>query len=356
MIGLKVSNKIKPDFNFMATGIGSVPSQDMDGVCRHILEKLPDIPFWPQFVKRSHLEDMNIQFSEGLPLLKIEEERRALVVSSDEIEPALVEFYDHFMSDDTDYFATSREYAPGLYEQTDLISRNPGLYGPYIKGHTVGPVTFAAGITGLDGKPVLSNPELLEAFTKGLAIKALWQALELGKTGKKPIIFLDEPYLSGFGSAFSPIERREVVSLLKEVIDYLRERSDTIIGIHCCGNTDWSMILESGPDIVNFDAFAFMDYFFLYPKEISRFFGEGGSIAWGIVPTADFTGEESVEGLRAKLEKGLSRLNEYGFEPELIKAGSMLTPACGMGTMEQSMSDMVLDLLSKLSRKMGITG
>lgn len=336
----------------MATGIGSVPSMDIKGTCRYILEKLPNIPFWPQFVKRSHLEDMSIQFSEGMPLLKIEEERRALVVSSPEIEPALVEFYDHFMSDDTDYFGISREYAPGLYEQVGLISQNPELYGPYIKGQTVGPVTFAAGIMGMDGKSVLSNPDLLEALTKGLAIKALWQARELGKTRKKPIIFLDEPYLSGFGSAFSPIEREEVVNLLKEVIDYLHERSDTVIGIHCCGNTDWSMIMESGPDIVNFDAFAFMDYFFLYPKEIGRFFSEGGSIAWGIVPTADFTGEESVEGLQARLEKGLKSLNEYEFDPETVKAGSILTPACGMGTMEQANSDRVLELLSELSKRM----
>ena len=347
-----MNSKIKPDFNFMATGIGSVPSMDIKGYCGYIREKLPYIPFWPQFVKRSHLEDMSIQFSEGMPLLRIEEESRALAVSSNEIEPALVEFYDHFMSDDTDYFGISREYAPGLYEQVEMIRQNPELYGPYIKGHTVGPVTFAAGIKGMDGKPVLSNPDLLEALTKGIAIRALWQARELEKTGKKPIIFLDEPYLSGFGSAFSPIEREEVVGLLKEVIDYLRERSDTIIGIHCCGNTDWSMIIESRPDIINFDAFAFMEYFFLYPKEINRFFREGGSIAWGIVPTFDFTGQETLEGLHAKLETGLNSLNELGFDPETIKAGSILTPSCGMGTMEQADSNKVLDLLSNLSKKM----
>jgi hypothetical protein len=341
-----------PDFNYMATGVGSVPSMDIKGTCRNILEKLPDIPFWPQLVKRSHLEDMSIQFSEGMPLLKIEEKRRALIVSSIEIEPALVEFYDHFISDDTDYFGISREYAPGLYEQVELISQNPELYGPYIKGQTVGPVTFAAGIKGTDGKSVLTNPDLLDALTKGLAIKALWQTRELEKTGKRPIIFLDEPYLSGFGSAFSPIERKEVVTLLKEVIDYLRERSDTLIGIHCCGNTDWSMIIESGPDIINFDAFAFMDYFFLYPNEITRFFSEGGSIAWGIVPTFDFTGQETVEGLHAKLETGLNRLKELEFDPETAKTGSILTPACGTGTMEQSNSDRVLELLSELSKSM----
>ena len=347
-----MENRIKPDFHFKATGIGSVPSTDIKGTCLNILKQLPEIPFWPQFVKRSHLEDMIIQFSEGLPSLKLKEEKRSLSISSDEIESELVTFYDHFLADDIDYFAISREYAVGLYEQLDLIHQDPEQYGHFIKGQSVGPVTFSAGITGEDGKSALYNPDLLEAFTKGLAIKALWQVRELGKSGKRTIIFLDEPCLSGFGSAFTPIERQEVIKLIKEVIDYLRERSDALIGIHCCGNTDWSMIIETGPDIINFDAFGYMDYFLLYPEDITRFIQNGGTIAWGIVPTAGFTGKETVENLSLKLQVGLDRLYEYGLAPEIVTGSSILTPACGMGTMEQSSSDRVLELLSMLSKKM----
>jgi len=343
---------IKHDFNFKATGIGSVPYTEVKGICHNILERLPSIPFWPQCVKRSHLEDMSIQFSEGLPALKINEEKRSLVISSEDMESELVSFYDHFLTDDIDYFAVSRDYAPGLYEQVEIIRQGPESYGPYIKGQSVGPVTFSAGITGEDGRSALYNPDLLEAFTKGLAIKALWQSRELAKSGGKTIIFFDEPYLSGFGSAFSPIERQKVLNLLKEVIDYLHDRSDSLVGIHCCGNTDWSMILETGLDIVNFDAFAFMDYFLLYPDDITGFIRGGGAIAWGIVPTFDFTGKETVEALYSRLEEGLKKIHEWGLDPDIVARSSILTPACGMGSMEQSASDNVLELLSKLSQKM----
>ena len=101
--------------------------------------------------------------------------------------------------------------------------------------------------------------------------------------------------MAGYGSAFTPIQRHEVVALIKEVVDYVRDRSEAIVGIHCCGNTDWSMIIEAGPDIVSFDAFSYLDYFFLYPGEIRRFIEGGGTIAWGIVPTFGFTGSETVE-------------------------------------------------------------
>ncbi len=344
-------NRKDTEFRFTATGIGSIPSLDARGSCLNILKRTPQIPFWPQLVKKSLLEDFFIQFSEGLTFLKIREGARVLEVSS-EPESRLAEFYEHFLADDTGYFRIGRDHAAGLYELMDLVSLDPGRCGPFIKGHTVGPVSFAAGIKGPDGRPLLSNPDLKDALTKGIAIKALWQAGELARSGKQVIIFLDEPYLSGFGSAFSPIERHEVIAMLKEVIDYLRERSDVLIGVHCCGNTDWSMIIDADPDIINFDAFAFLDYFLLYPDAVSRFIKGGGSVAWGIVPTSDFKGAETVEELRLRLEEGVARLKDIGLDRDLIAKRSLITPACGMGTMDEKASNRVLELLSLLSEEM----
>lgn len=342
----------RPVFNFMATGIGSVPWLDMDDTCEKINNFLPSIPFWPQLVKRSPCEDMNIQFTEGLPLLKIDSEEKSITASIKGMEEGLVEFYNHYLSEDTEYFALSREYAPGLYRQVDLISSKPDLFGPFVKGHSTGPVTFAASVKDNEGKSILGNPDLLEAYTKGLAIKALWQVRELEKSGKKVIIFLDEPYLSGFGSAFSPIERHEIIKLLKEVIDYLRDKSNCLTGIHCCGNTDWSMIVDSDPDIINFDAFSFMDYFLLFPDEIKGFVEKGGVIAWGIVPTGDSAGSGDVDELYKRLNNGIERLCGIGFERKKIREQSILTPACGMGTMNEDESEKVLKLLSELSERM----
>jgi len=66
-------------FNFMITGIGSMPFLDVDETCLLIKENFPDMPFWPQLVKRSFYEDMIIQFSEGIPFLKVFEEKRTIL-------------------------------------------------------------------------------------------------------------------------------------------------------------------------------------------------------------------------------------------------------------------------------------
>lgn len=341
------------DYGLIATGMGSVPFENVVASCREIMESLPQIPFWPQFVKRSFLEDMNIQYSEGLPLLVVNENKRSLMISEDkEREGALVEFYEHFLSQDLEYFAISRDYALGLYTLLEEIGEGLAPEARFIKGQIVGPVTFASSIAGIDGKPVIHDQELSEALTKGLAAKALWQVNMLKGSGKRPIIFLDEPSLTGFGSAFSAIQRHEVIQMLRTIMDYVRENSDAIMGIHCCGNTDWSMILEAGPDIVNFDAFEFMDHFLLYKKDIEKFFDGGGNIAWGIVPTSDFKGTETVEELSLLLEKGFNTLEKIGVDRDLIIRRSLLTPACGMGTMSKDMARAAVSLLSELSRTM----
>ena len=337
------------DFHFLATGIGSVPYLDVHSTCRCILEACPQIPFWPQFVQRSPLEDMIIQFTEGLPFLKVTEGRRVLLTLHGHAEQELITFYDRFLAEDVHYFALSKDYVPGLYEMLALIDRDPERAGFFVKGHTVGPVTFAAGIKNQEGRNLFSYPEICEALVKALSIRALWQVRELGRSGKRPILFLDEPYLAGYGSAFTPIQRHEVVALIKEVIDYVRDRSEAVLGIHCCGNTDWSMIFEAGPDIVSFDAFSYLEPFFLYPGEILRFIQSGKTIAWGIVPTFGFTGNETTEDLSARLREGLAKLDALGLDRRRVAKQSLLTPACGMGTMEPSRADRVLELLRKLS-------
>jgi methionine synthase II (cobalamin-independent) len=169
------------------------------------------------------------------------------------------------------------------------------------------------------------------------------------------MIFLDEPYLSSVGSGFSPIQRDDVVTMLKEVINYLRERSDALIGIHCCGNTDWSMVIEAEPNIINFDAFDYMDHFLLYRKEIVRFLKMGGILAWGVVPTTNLSEDQSVDTLLLILENGLRRIGEWGIDRDMLAERSILTPVCGMGTMTPELARKGMDLLYRLFINVGQT-
>ncbi len=339
-------------FNFAATGVGTVPWVNVEDSCRLILEQLPDMPFWPQLVNLSPLEDMIPQFSEGLPGIRMKNDGRTPFVAMESLEDEMALFYEKFLAEDLDAFALGPDRSRGLYALLDLIEKDPPSGKHFIKGQSVGPITFASSVSLEDGRYLLHDPSLLDAVVKGLSIKLVWQAKALGGTGRRPILFIDEPALSSIGSAFSSMNRVVVVQALQEMIQYCKKRCDAFIGVHCCANTDWSAIFESGPDIINFDAYGFMDSFLLYPEEAAHFLEKGGNIAWGIVPTTAFDGKITVDFLQDLLERGLRRLADRGLDEKDLRARSMLTSACGMGGMPEEYAEQLLRVLSELGKRM----
>lgn len=340
------------EFRFSTTGVGSVPWMNVEDSCRLILERLPEMPFWPQFVKLSPLEDMVVQFSEGLPGIRMKNDGKTLFATTGAVEEEMVVFYEKFLADDVDAFPLSPDRARGFYALLDLIEDIPLTGEQFIKGQSVGPITFASSVSLEDGRHLIHDPGLFDAAVKSLSIKLLWQTQALSRTGRRPVLFIDEPALAGIGSAFVSLNREVVVGALRETIDYLKSRSEALVGVHCCANTEWPLVFESGPDIISFDAFGFMDSFLLYPEETSRFLDEGGTIAWGIVPTSAFSKETTADTLHDLLERGIRQLAERGVNEDRLRVQSILTPACGMGGMSREYAEYALNLLSELNKRM----
>ena len=122
-------------------------------------------------------------------------------------------------------------------------------------------MTFAGVVKDAEGKPILYDRELTQAVCAGLARKAAWQAEKFRELGKAPIVFLDEPFLTGFGSAYLPISKEEVTEILTQTLEEAREAAagPVTLGMHCCGNTDWSLLLNAPIDILSFDSYGFFE-------------------------------------------------------------------------------------------------
>ena len=56
----------------LATAIGSFPHKDAGAACELILKSIPEIPTWPQLPAIDFKEGMEIQYSEGLPCVTID--------------------------------------------------------------------------------------------------------------------------------------------------------------------------------------------------------------------------------------------------------------------------------------------
>lgn len=348
-----------------ATGIGSLPHTDVDAALDLIFKYVPQIPFWPQLPKRNIREGMIAQFSEGIPCLRVSQAGVSFDSSSQEQE--LAEFYEHIITDDSGYFAVSSDFASGFWQFLSRLEKEDIGRVEFIKGQITGPFTFAASINDKDGKAVLHNPVFMQAVHEGLAIKARWQIDMFKKFGKSTMLFLDEPYLACLGSGFTPINRQEVIAGLSEFtkkiksqgrvilscqqdsIDAGKDRED-LIAVHCCGNTDWSIFTEvSGIDIISFDAFNFLDRVLLYASQLRAFFTRGGILAWGIVPTQDFSSSINTAMLIEKLEAGLDLLVKKGVEEDLFKNRLIITPSCGLGVLDSKKAESIFKCLSGVS-------
>ncbi|MDY6935203.1 MAG: hypothetical protein SVZ03_13395 [Spirochaetota bacterium] len=333
-----------------ATGIGSVPHTDVDVICDMILDKCGDLPYWPQLANIDLREEMMIQYSENLPCIRFSlGDKDVHLDSSSDREEGLVEFYEHYINSDYDYFKISRDYARGFYT---LLEKSEKRDNPFIKGQIVGPVTYLYSILGEDGKPLIHDDSMSDAIIRGLAMKAVWQAKEIRKINKEPVIFFDEPSLAGFGSAFMSLERDKVMAIFEKLIDTIREHEEILIGTHCCGNSDWDMILGTGIDIISFDSYAFSKYFVLYPDIIGKYLERGGIVAWGAVPTVEYNDDVTIDDLIKRLDDALDILVSKGIERELLFRNSLITPACGIGLLTEKAANEVIGLTSAIAEHM----
>lgn len=333
----------------LATGVGSMPQKNAAEALDLIFKYLPNIPFWPQLPKRNIREGMVAQFSENLPFLKMNE--NGLNFSSSDVREAELEtFYGHIIDNDVDYFKISKDFALGLYEFHKRLEKSGLKTIDFIKLQVTGPFTFAAGLKDQNGVALLHDTVFMQAVLKGLTMKALWQLKFFKNFGKKIIIFIDEPFLGCFGSAFTPINREDVVKVLTELSLGIKQSEDTLIGIHCCGNTDWSMFTDvDGIDIINFDAFSFQERFVLYAQNLALFLKKAGIVCWGIVPTQEFSGKETPDSLVKKLMDGIGTLIKKGVDRDLLLRQMLVSPSCGLGSLDTAISERILNLLSETS-------
>ncbi|HSR11022.1 MAG TPA: methionine synthase, partial [Thermodesulfobacteriota bacterium] len=111
----------------------------------------------------------------------------------------------------------------------------------------------------------------------------------------------------------------------------------------------WSLLLRTKADIINFDAWSYFDRFSIYREAISGFLSRGGILAWGIVPTSEFTGAETLETLKGKFENSVGELARI-VDRKVILERSILTPSCGMALMPLPLAEKAMRLLGELSR------
>src|SRR5574344_207538 len=340
--------------------IGSLPHDNVSDAMSVVKNNFGLLPFWPQLVKINRNEDMIVQFLEGLPGLAYNESGAYIDNESDIFFEQLEEFFIDYEeitscknSELLDKYAISEKNSSSFHPFLEIIKANKPTYA---KGQIVGPFTLATTLTDNNGRNAYYDETLREIIIKLLSLKALWQIKEIKKINSDttPIIFIDEPSISQLGtSAFITITKEEVTEIFKEVSDIIKNAGG-LSAIHCCGKCDWTVPIESGVDIINFDGYFYAQNVSLFSEALIPFLQKGGILACGVVPTLDKEALESakIDTIITKFEEAVSYLTEKGIDKELVINHCMVTPSCGAGSLSVELANKAMSLTKELSSKL----
>jgi methionine synthase II (cobalamin-independent) len=332
---------------FATTNVGSVPHLEARAITQMLIDSL-DIPAWPQLPRRTFLENMYTQFSAALPALVIDEIKEKIFFDTQQdLTLAVTPFYEHILADDLDFFSLPEQYASGFYTfKQQLVETSHG----WVKGQVTGPISFGLTVTDQDLRASLYQEQLVDVIVKNIASCARWQIRELKALQPGVILFVDEPYMASFGSAYISLSREQVIGLLDEVFQAIHEEG-ALAGVHCCANTDWSVLLDTQVDILNLDAYGYLNNLALYPEELGTFLRRGGQIAWGMVPNNEAikatSAKQLADDLRIGIDQIVQRASQRGVSLTAdLDRISLLSPSCGLGSTSVEIAEQVIATLA----------
>jgi hypothetical protein len=182
---------------------------------------------------------------------------------------------------------------------------------------------------------------LADAIVKNAAMIARWQVRQLSAVCPNVIIFVDEPYMASFGSAYISLSREQVITMLDEVFAAIHQEGARA-GVHCCANTDWSVLLATTVDVLNLDAYGYLENLALYPAEL--------------VPNDDEIDTVTPETLARRLRDGLALISRKAqargvtLTADELASRSLVTPRCGLGPTTVDNADKALQTLVSTAR------
>jgi hypothetical protein len=230
------------------TGIGSLPHTQMELALQMALAV--DVPYLPQLPSQNPSELMVPAALEGLPGLEAGEDGACTVeLGAWEAGRAALEarIDAAVRSGDASAFlpgvAAARALRPFLWE-----ARERKL--AFAKAQLAGPATVRWSSRLSTGEPLSEHPGLDAQVFRLLLVRSLALVQAVRAAGATAIFYLDEPGLYALDTT-DPAHLAALTEI-RLLVAALRQQG-ALVGLHCCGNTRWSALLDLGIDLLSFD-------------------------------------------------------------------------------------------------------
>ena len=304
------------------TGVGSLPHTDPKRAASFVLETTT-VPYLPQLPNRHPEERMLVQWGDGL-------------CGCGAVDSSIGLGYGEPIGARAEAFG-------GAHDLLDVLSSDV----PAVKTQATGPVTLALGLLSA-GHP---GQGLLDCVATGLIGRVEDHiALLAARLPDADItLIFDEPGLSGLLVPGFPITRDEAEHVLGKVLT----RAPVPAGIHCCADTDWSVVASVRPSLISWDIDSLGAAFLAHTEAIAAATWEGTGFIWGVAPTQTqpLPGDPGV-----RLQRIVGRLVMAGAKMDGLLEGAMFSPACGLAGLTEGQAEIVAHTVVRLAGELAAHG
>ncbi len=321
----------------LATGIGSMPGEDLAESLRVVLGEVPDLPYLPELPARGATATMT---------------GRTLAVIGElgfDLQPAGWRL--------TDAPGVDHRRARSLLAQDldTLEEQTQGYSGP-LKLQLCGPWTLASTVEKPRGDRVLSDVgarrELAQALAEG--VDEHLADVRRRIPGAELVLQLDEPALPGVLTGQVPTasgfnrHRSVTPPIASEALEWVFAAAGTTETVaHCCAAAPPIALLRgagAGGVSVDLDVLVAGEY-----DVLATALDEGARVLLGVLPS----GGESVSSTRAVVERARRLLDMLGLDPAEVAGQLVLTPSCGLAGATASYAREALRAVREAAAELG---
>ena len=311
-----------------ATGIGSLPGDDMDAALGLVFTELPDLPHLPELPARGPGADMVGRTAGMLADLHVD------------LQPSGWRLVPRAGIDE-------RRAVELLTRDLDALVPVAGGHDGPLKVQLAGPWTLAATLQTTRG-PVLADPGATRDVVASLAETVREHLAEVARRVPyaRLVLQLDEPALPAVmagtvptASGFGNVRAVDAVTARDALAEVVAAAGDIDVVVHCCAaDVPLALLVAAGAAAVSLDLrTARLDH------DVVGQLVEKGTRFWlGVVPAL---GPGVPPPVREVVEPVRRLWRDLGFPPELLAETVVLTPACGLAGASEGWARTALRLI-----------
>lgn len=343
--------------HFLVSAVGSVPHNNGSDALDLIWRSIPLAPHWPQLPGLGAESSFVGQYLNALLKTGVisDADVPKFQVETPDWTERMTAFYELYLkaSEGDDQALEQFGFSSQGGEGFELFCRDLEQHGTrgavLLKGQLSGSLTLGMQITDKNRRSSYYDVTLRDMLIKNLSLHAVWQTKRLQKFGLPVLMTVDDPGLYAFGaSTHVTLDRNQLIEELNLIVEGIL-RQGGIPGVHVCAGMDWTLLFDSKTQVINFDAYEYMQSMMVLAEPLNEFLKRGGILSWGIVPTNASAWEETAHSLKRRLENHISELVKRGVDEELLRKQSMITPSCGTGTLQKELAEHIYKLLTELA-------